>query len=94
MTEVDIAKLADLARLDVSEEEMQELEREIPKILAFVEQVAQVSDADTKHVGTLYNVMREDENPHAGGAYTDEMLAAAPKTRDNSIVVRKIISLD
>jgi len=94
MIQVNVEKLADLARLAVSHEELAELEKEIPEILAFVEHVASVSDVNTKHVGVLYNVMREDENPHEGGAYTSEMLAAAPKKKDNSIVVRKIISLD
>lgn len=94
MTEVDIAKLAALARIDVPESEQRALAEEIPAILAFVEQVATVADADTKHTGDHYNIFRDDTDPHESGIYTQELLDAAPSTKEGYVAVRKIISQD
>ena len=41
MIDVDVAKLANLTRMAVSDEEMKDLEREIPEILAFIDQITQ-----------------------------------------------------
>lgn len=94
MTQVDVAALAKLARLDVSNEELARLETEIPAILAFVEQIQQVSATATATVESpeLRNVMRDDANPHESGLYTDELLKAAPAMRENQVVVKQVIS--
>lgn len=94
MTDVDVAKLAQLSRIAVSDEEMSELEQEIPKILAFVDQIAQAGGETTKETGEHYNVMREDAEPHAPGAFSQELLDAMPDTKDGYLKVRKIISQD
>jgi aspartyl/glutamyl-tRNA(Asn/Gln) amidotransferase C subunit len=92
MTQVDIRALAKLARLDVSDEELLKLEKEIPAILGFVETIQAVA-ADTKAEAPAHrNVMRADENPHESGRYTDELLKAAPVQRDNHVVVKQVIS--
>lgn len=89
---VDVRALAGLARLEVSAEEMARLEKEIPAILGFVETIQKVAtDAegnDTSH----RNIMREDANPHESGKYTDDLLAAAPATKENQVVVKQVIS--
>jgi len=94
MTDVDVAKLALLSRIAVSDEELAELGREIPEILAFVEQISEAGGELTKDVGDHYNVMREDGEPHETGEYTEAMLAAMPNTKDGYLQVRKIISQD
>lgn len=89
---VDIATLAKLARLEVSDAEIAKLEKEIPDILAFVEtiQKAEVS-AEAKSDG-LRNVMRVDENPHESGKYTETLLKAAPARVGNRVAVKQVIS--
>ncbi len=94
MTDVDIAKLAQLARIAIDTEEQKELERDIPAILAFVEQIQAAGGEVTKETGDHYNIFREDGEPHAPGAYTDEMLASMPNEKDGYLRVRKIISQD
>ncbi|MDO8522378.1 MAG: Asp-tRNA(Asn)/Glu-tRNA(Gln) amidotransferase subunit GatC [bacterium] len=99
---VDVRALAQLARLEVSDEELAKLEREIPDILKFVETIQAVSaqgyDEPKKVSGKskalspqLMNVMREDENPHEGGAYTDALMKAAPARVGNRIAVKQVI---
>lgn len=92
MTQVDVRALAKLARLDVSDEELARLEKEIPAILAFVEQIQQVSADVVPESPAHRNVMRDDTNPHESGLYTKDLLDAAPLQRDNQVVVKQVIS--
>ncbi|MBI4093672.1 aspartyl/glutamyl-tRNA amidotransferase subunit C [Candidatus Kaiserbacteria bacterium] len=90
---VDVAALASLARLEVSEEELARLEKEIPSILAFVETIQKATA--TAHPSTnvgLKNVMRADENPHESGIYTEKLLSAAPAREGNRVAVKQVLS--
>lgn len=91
---VDVAALAKLARLEVSDEELARLEKEIPAILGFVEQIQQVSVDALAESPEHRNIMREDVNPHEGGLYTDDLLKAAPASRDNQVVVKQVLMRD
>lgn len=91
MTQVDIKALAKLARLEVSDEEVARLEKEIPAILGFVEEIQQVATTTTPETAELRNVMRDDINPHESGLYTDDLLKAAPAHRDNQVVVKQVL---
>ena len=91
MTDVDIAKLALLARIAVDEGEMEELQHDLPEILAFVEKIQEAGGEIIKETGEHYNVMREDGEPHESGAYTKDMLSAMPNEKDGYLRVRKII---
>jgi len=88
---VDVRALAQLARLEVSDEELAKLEREIPDILKFVETIQSVSGKETAPSPALINVMRADENPHEGGMYTEALLKAAPARVGNRIAVKQVI---
>ncbi len=104
MTQVDVKALARLARLEVSEDELAKLEKEIPSILAFVETIqaasAEASASDKSTAGQagapkkaeLRNVMRADENPHESGTYTERLLSAAPTREGDRIAVKQVIS--
>jgi aspartyl/glutamyl-tRNA(Asn/Gln) amidotransferase C subunit len=104
---VDIAALAKLARLEVSEAEMAKLEKEIPDILHFVETIQAASavgrtksaSGETKSAQgsvepkkALHNVMREDENPIESGKFTKVLLEAAPAREGDRIAVKQVIS--
>jgi aspartyl-tRNA(Asn)/glutamyl-tRNA(Gln) amidotransferase subunit C len=89
---VDIKALADLARLELSEAEMAALEKEIPDILKFVEQIQSVATDAKPASPELRNVMRSDENPHETGEYTERLLQAAPKSESGRIVVKQVVS--
>ena len=89
---VDVRALATLARMEVSQEELEKLETELPAILAFVETVQNVKIPETKRSPTLRNVMREDGEPHESGTYTEKLLAQAPAKKDGRLVVKQVIS--
>lgn len=89
---VDVQALAKLARLEVSDEELAKLEKELPGILKFVETIQKVSGEAPKGDPAHRNVMRDDIEPHEGGIHTDELLAAAPAQKHGQLVVKQVIT--
>lgn len=88
---IDVRALAQLARLEVSDEELAKLEKEIPDILAFVQTIQKVAASAPVREPSLRNVMRADDNPHEGGMYTEALLKAAPIRVGNRIAVKQVI---
>ena len=95
ISDKDIEKLGDLARIKLSEEEKETLKIDIEAILGYVSQIKEVSsDIERDMSGkneTLINVMREDENPHESGLYTEKILENAPEREGDYIKVKKIL---
>jgi aspartyl-tRNA(Asn)/glutamyl-tRNA(Gln) amidotransferase subunit C len=88
---VDVRALAQLARLEISDEEVAKLEKELPNILAFVEQVQKASAEAPAEEHALRNVMREDADPHESGLYTRKLLDAAPAQEKDQVVVKQVL---
>ncbi|MFA6397721.1 MAG: Asp-tRNA(Asn)/Glu-tRNA(Gln) amidotransferase subunit GatC [Candidatus Paceibacterota bacterium] len=91
----DVKKLAELSRIEMSESEMQELLLDMKSILGYIDQIQTLTDADSTqtNAGTelsLYNVMREDENPHESGINTEKILEESPDRDGNYFKVKQI----
>lgn len=89
----EVLKLAQLARLALSEEEIDEFARELSEILQYVEQLQQVDInglEPTNQVTGLVNVMREDV-VHGYGYAPDDLLKNVPKVQDHMIKVKRMI---
>lgn len=96
MDSKEIKKLADLARIDMSEEEMEGIAKDFQSILAYVGQVQEVSGEMTDEVKNkddyfTRNVMREDVVTNNSKENTDKILSNAPDTEDGFIKVKKIM---
>jgi aspartyl-tRNA(Asn)/glutamyl-tRNA(Gln) amidotransferase subunit C len=94
----DVKKLADLARIDMSEEEMTIIAKDFDPILAYVGQVQEalkssndVSDGKKSEDHFLHNVMREDIVTNKSGEYTDKILDNAPETENGFLKVKQIL---
>lgn len=88
----EIENLAKLCRIELSDGEKEELLGEMDSILDFVNQIQKVKIEDKKKtIGKLRNIIRNDENPHQSGQYTDDILAMAPKTEKGYFKVKKIL---
>lgn len=89
----DILKLARLARLDLTEEEVELYRHELTEILQYVELLNEV-DAEghvpTNQVTGLTNVFRADEIIDYGYAPAD-LLTNVPRVRDDQIEVKRMI---
>jgi aspartyl-tRNA(Asn)/glutamyl-tRNA(Gln) amidotransferase subunit C len=93
LTREDVLKLARLARIDLTDEEVDEFSTELSAILQYVEQLSAV-DVDglepTNQVTGLTNVMRDDEVIDYGYEPSD-LLKNVPKTQDNQLKVKRMI---
>ncbi len=89
----DIVKLAHLARLDLTEEEVKEFSGELSAILKYVEKLQNV-DVDslepTNQVTGLTNVSRDDTIVDYGYSPKD-LLSNVPNVKDDLIKVKRII---
>jgi len=90
----DIKKLAELSRIEMEEVGIEEFQKEIESILAYVGQIQEASAStlsDKKEIPVVRNVFREDENPHESGIYTETLLNEAPQREGNYLKVKKIL---
>jgi len=92
----DIKKLVNLARIDMTEDEMSEIGKDFDSILAYVGQVENLSTKDSvfdpkEEDYFLRNIMREDEVTNKRGEYTDKILGQAPNTQDGFLKVKQIL---
>lgn len=93
LTREDILKLARLARLDVTDGEVEEYSRELSEILQYVEQLSDVDVEDlkpTNQVSGLKNVMREDEAKDYGYQPAD-LLKNVPAVQDDQIKTKRTV---
>lgn len=95
ITKEDIQKLADLARIEVEEGEIERLRSSMEGILNYVSEVGKISSEENAETapeaGPLRNVFREDGEPHESAAYTAGVLENAPETEGGYIKVKKIL---
>lgn len=88
----DVAKVASLARIKMSDEELEKLAPTLSNIIQFVEQLSEV---DTDNVEPLANVvditlrLREDEV--TDGGVQKDVLANAPEMLEGFFVVPKVV---
>lgn len=95
----DIKKLADLARIDMSDEEMIKIAKDFDPILAYVGQVQEALKLSEKNSSEdknpenyfLHNIMREDVATNSRGEYTEKIIAEIPETQDGFVKVKQIL---
>jgi len=87
----DIKKLANMARVDMSEEELIKMANEFDPILAYVGQVGEVKQSEAKPDYLLQNIMREDIVTNPAGEYTDKIIEQMPDSQDGFLKVKQIL---
>lgn len=83
----DVEKVANLARLELSEDEKKHLHSEMDNIVEYVNMLAELDLKDiepTAHAMPLTNVIREDIEKESYPR--DEMLENAPETVDDELI--------
>lgn len=92
----DVENLAELARLELSEEEKQEILKDMKGILDYVKQIEGVEIKNTKPVNNdVYNVWREDLLTPSGlieREFSKELITEQfPDSQDGFLKVKKIL---
>ena len=94
LTREDVLKLAQLARLELDEAEIEKFRAEMSDILQFVEQLQNV-EVDglepTHQITGLTNVTRKDE-VHDYGYQPADLLKNVPHVKDNQIKVKRMLT--
>jgi len=91
-SELDIQYVADLARLNLSDDERAKFAGQLKQVLEYVEQLegVDVSEVEaTAHANPVFNVMRPDVSRPGFGL--EKALANAPKKAGGQFVVTKVI---
>ena len=93
LTREDVLKLARLARLDISDDEVEVFQKELNEVLEYVKQLDSVDVTGlepTSQITGLTNIMREDEVIDYGVS-PKALLALAPKKQDGHIKVKRMV---
>ena len=87
-----VRRIARLARIAVTDDEVPHLQGELNAILAFVEQLIEV---DVEGVDPMTSVtpmvMKKREDRVTDGGYPDQIVRNAPATEDNFFLVPKVV---
>jgi aspartyl-tRNA(Asn)/glutamyl-tRNA(Gln) amidotransferase subunit C len=87
-----VRRIARLARIAVTDEEVPHLQGELNAILAFVEQLNEVNvDGVEPMTSVTPMVMKKREDRVTDGGYPDKIVHNAPATQDNFFLVPKVV---
>jgi len=92
LSKKEVEYVADLARLNLTEQEIELYTEQLNSILEYFEKLQQLNTANvepTAHAVQLYNVLREDEVTDS--METDKVFANAPWAEDGFFRVPKIV---
>ncbi|MBN2093787.1 MAG: Asp-tRNA(Asn)/Glu-tRNA(Gln) amidotransferase subunit GatC [Candidatus Zambryskibacteria bacterium] len=89
----DIKKLADLARIEMTEKEIEKLSTEIDDILDYIGQISHFTKAsrDEFDENQIRNVMREDESDPEKPDSREELIGEFPEREGDYLKVKKIL---
>jgi aspartyl-tRNA(Asn)/glutamyl-tRNA(Gln) amidotransferase subunit C len=93
ITREEVAHLARLARIELTDDELDHLAPQLDQIIGLVAQVSDVAAEDippTSHALPLTNVMRDDEN--VAGLTPEQALSGAPAVEEQRFRVPRILS--
>ncbi len=92
MTDLDVAYIARLARLELTEEETVTFSKQLEHVLAYCDKIKNVDVKGVEpmsHAWPMVNVWGEDI---AGGCFSqEEALLNAPEQRDQQFVVPQVV---
>lgn len=92
ITKKEVMETAELARLEIREEELDRFINQLGNILEYIKDLNQIDTTDvepTSHVLELSTPLREDEVVQE--LTTDQALENAPESEDGFFVVPKVI---
>ena len=97
MTNEDILKLGELAKIEIKPEEIESFKKDFESILGYIKQIESVdlpAQAGVSDVSPSYlteNVAREDVAKNTPEEFTSDLLSSAPNTENGFIKVKKIL---
>ena len=93
ITTEEVKKVAQLARLELNEDEISNHARQLEKILEYIKQLEKIDTGNvpcTTRALEVTNVFRKDENKNS--VYAEDLLELGPSREDKFFKVPKIIN--
>lgn len=94
ITKEEVKHIAKLARLGLTEKEIKKFQKELSKILDYIEKLKEVDVENvepTSHSILFENVMREDKEREKLKMKSEKLMELAPETKNGYLKVKKII---
>ncbi len=91
MTNEDILKLGELAKIEIKPEEIESFKKDFESILGYIKQIESVDVGNVSPSYLTENVAREDVSKNTPGEFSSELLSSAPNTENGFIKVKKIL---
>jgi len=93
---VDIERLALLARIKLDSKEKAKFQKEFEAILNYISKLEEVDvgkldEFESSKTVDAENVVQEDEGPHEGGKFSDDLLKQAPETEKGYVKVKHVL---
>ncbi len=92
MDKQTVAKVARLARIEMSDAELEKMAPQLSNIIGWIEQLSEVDTDDVEPLANVVNIdlaLRTDEV--TDGACADKVLANAPEETQGFFVVPKVV---
>jgi aspartyl-tRNA(Asn)/glutamyl-tRNA(Gln) amidotransferase subunit C len=87
-----VRRIAHLARIAVADEEIEQLQRELNAILAFVEQLSEIDVANIEPMTSVIPMqMKKRGDKVTDGNIAEDIVRNAPATEDHFFVVPKVV---
>ena len=87
-----VRRIARLARIAITDEDVTHLQGELNAILAFVEQLNEVEVEGIEPMTSVTPMpMKKRKDSVTDGGYPDKIVANAPATEDNFFLVPKVV---
>ncbi len=87
-----VRRIARLARIRISDNEVPKLEGELNRILDWIELLNEVDTANVEPMTSVVSMqMRKREDAVTDGGYPDRVTANAPQSDDNFYMVPKVV---
>lgn len=90
----DVRKLAALARLSLSDEELARFASEFDAIIGYIGKLNQVVVTEGDALLPYTNVFRQDAEPHAPGLHTEKLAEQFPAREGEYLSVKQILAHD
>ena len=91
ITVKELEHLAQLSRIDLSEDDKKSLIKEFDSILGYVDQINNVQVPETSEQYVQINTVHADQDAYESQTYSDKMIAGAPDSQDGFYKVQKIL---
>jgi aspartyl-tRNA(Asn)/glutamyl-tRNA(Gln) amidotransferase subunit C len=91
ITKEQIKGLADLSRIELTDEETEKLTKDVDSILVYVGQIKDAVGDLKFSIPDQRNIMRDDVVTNVSGQYTETLLNSAPARDGQYVEVKKIL---